>query len=146
MTRNDDGDRKALALLADSIVEDLLNTSDEDILAEFQAEGGDPEQHAAEMRASFEKMALEGRKKRMADAAAGAAASSGRAHRESAKIADMATARERLRSVVARLSSDHPLTLAARNENELSDADVLVILEDLEDLGVIDAENDDPKD
>ena len=146
MTTNDDNDRKALALLADSIVEDLFNTSDEDILAEFQKGGGDPERLAAEMRALAEKSLLSAKKGRMATATAGAAAIRRREQGQSAKIADMATARERLRSVVARMSSDHRLTLAARNESELSDADVRGLLEDLEDLGVIDPENGDAKD
>ena len=49
----------------------------------------------------------------------------------------MANARERLRRVLASCPPDMKLTLAARNENELSDADVLGMLQDLEELGII---------
>lgn len=48
-------ERAALGRLADALVEDIINTSDEDILAEFRETHGDPEKHATEMRALFEK-------------------------------------------------------------------------------------------
>lgn len=47
--------RKALDNLADALVEDILNMSDEEILAEFQEDHGDVERHIAEMRAIAEK-------------------------------------------------------------------------------------------
>jgi hypothetical protein len=42
--------------LADFLVEDILEASDEDILAEAVADGEDPEAIAAAMRALFEKV------------------------------------------------------------------------------------------
>lgn len=54
------------------------------------------------------------------------------------EVTDIAAARARLQSLIKR----HPgqLTLAARNEAELSDADVLGMLKDLAELGLIDPE------
>jgi hypothetical protein len=48
----------------------------------------------------------------------------------------MENVRERLRRTLASCPPNVKLTLAARNENELSDADVLGMLEDLEELGI----------
>jgi hypothetical protein len=40
--------------LTDALIEDILRASDEEILEEFREDGGDPDQHAAEMLALFE--------------------------------------------------------------------------------------------
>jgi hypothetical protein len=53
------------------------------------------------------------------------------------KIVSMANVRDRLRRALATCPPDVKLTLAARNENELSDADVLGMLQDLEELGIV---------
>jgi hypothetical protein len=49
----------------------------------------------------------------------------------------MANVKDRLRRALAMCPPDVKLTLAARNENELSDADVLGMLQDLEELGIV---------
>jgi hypothetical protein len=49
----------------------------------------------------------------------------------------MSDVRGRLRRVLASCPPDVKLTLAARNESELSDADVLGMLQDLEELGIV---------
>ncbi|NTF47034.1 hypothetical protein G6L77_01850 [Agrobacterium rhizogenes] len=49
----------------------------------------------------------------------------------------MAAARARLRAVVDTPGLPQKVTLAARKENELSDADILGMLEDLRELGVL---------
>lgn len=41
--------------LADFLAADILNLIDEEVLAEFRADGGDPEPNAAECRALFER-------------------------------------------------------------------------------------------
>lgn len=43
--------RQQLDNLADAFVEDIMALSDEEVLAEFIEDHGDPEQHEAEMRA-----------------------------------------------------------------------------------------------
>ena len=47
--------RKALDNLANALVEDILALSDEEVLAEFIEDGGDPEALAARMRGIFER-------------------------------------------------------------------------------------------
>jgi hypothetical protein len=46
---------RALDRLTDLLVDDILNASDEDILVELKDSHGDPNQHASDMRALFEK-------------------------------------------------------------------------------------------
>lgn len=140
MTEKPKTARAVVDRLTDALVEDILNASDEDALAEFKEGGGDPERHAADMRALFEKRLIAAHKKRLAAAKAGAAAS-----RRSAGIAapaiDIATVRARLRAALGAPGFPHKLTLAARKESELSDADILSMLDDLRELGVLPPED-----
>ena len=134
MTGTEKKGRLSLIRLADALVEDVLAASDQEILAEITETHGDPAKNAEAMRALFEKSVLKLNKDRLQAAKAGLAAS--RATVPVSKIVSMANARERLRRVLAACPSDVKLTLAARNENELSDSDVLGMLQDLEELGV----------
>lgn len=146
MSGKDNSDRKALILLADAFVEDILNMSDEEILREFQEEGGDPERNREEVLKHLERAALSANKSRMVAAKAGASARTRASHRTSRKIVDITLARARLRSIIERSQSDSKVTLAARNEDELSDEDVLSILEDLEELDSMSPGNEDRED
>ena len=74
MTGRKDNPGRPLDLLTEFLVEDILNTPDEEILAEFEEAGGDPEAHAAEMRAFLEESILTSNKAKMAAAKAGVAA------------------------------------------------------------------------
>ena len=140
MTNTDKKGREALGRLVDVLVEDVLAASDEEILAEFVETHGDPAKNSAEMRALFEKSVLKANKDRLHAAKAGLAAS--RAAPPASKIVSMENVRERLRRVLASCPPDVKLTLAARNENELSDADVLGMLQDLEELGIITSDDE----
>jgi hypothetical protein len=135
MTDTDKKAREALGRLVDVLVEDVLDASDEEILAEFAETHGDTAKNSAEMRALFEKSVLKANKDRLRAAKAGLAVS--RAAAPAPKIVNIENARERLRRVLAACPPDMKLTLAARNENELSDADVLGMLQDLEELGIV---------
>lgn len=134
MTDTDKKARESLGRLVDVLVEDLLAASDDEILAEFAEMHGDLAKNSAEMRALFEKSVLKANKDRLREAKAGLAAS--RAAAPPSKIVSMENVRERLRRTLASCPPNVKLTLAARNENELSDADVLGMLEDLEELGI----------
>jgi hypothetical protein len=134
MTGRDKKGREALARLADVLVEDMLATSDQEIVAEFVETQGDPSKNAEAMRALFEKSVLKTNKGRLRAAQAGLAAD--QAAPATSKIVSMANVRNRLRRALATCPPDVKLTLAARNENELSDADVLGMLQDLEELGI----------
>jgi hypothetical protein len=135
MTDTDKKGREALSRLVDVLVDDVLATSEADLLAELTSAQGDPAKNSAEMRALFEKSVLIANRERLRAAKAGLLAS--RAAAPTSKIASMENVRERLRRVLASCPPDVKLTLAARNESELSDADVLGMLQDLEELGII---------
>lgn len=135
MTDTDKKEREALVRVVDVLVEDVLSASDEEILAEFAETHGDPAKNSAEMRALFEKSILKANKDRLRVAKAGLVAS--RAVVPPSKIVTLKNVRDRLRRVLASCPPDVRLTLAARNENELSDADVLGMLQDLEELGIV---------
>jgi hypothetical protein len=134
--------RAALDRLTDALVEDILNASDENILAEFRESDGDPERNATDMRALFEKGLIAANKKRLAAAKAGVSASRQLPTRKPAPAIDIAAARARLRAALDAPNFPHKLTLAARKESELSDADILSMLEDLRELGVLPPEDD----
>lgn len=137
MTGENTKERAALARLADALVEDILTTSDEDILAEFKETQGDPAQNAVAMRALFEKTVIAMNKQRLADAKAAVAAARRWTAPASVKTVDIVEARRRLRRVLDTAPNNQPVTIAARKESELSDADVLGMYEDLNELGVI---------
>lgn len=132
MTKNDNKERKALTRLADALADDILNASDEEILTEFRENYGDPNRHAIETRALFEKTVIAANKGRLAAARAGASAV---LRPTDSTPVDIAEARKRLRSLRSSTSVSQPITLAARNESELSDADVLSMYEDMCELG-----------
>jgi hypothetical protein len=58
------------------------------------------------------------------------------------KTIDITEARRRLRRVLDTPANNQPVTIAARKESELSDADVLGMLDDLKELGVIAPDDD----
>jgi hypothetical protein len=134
MSENKNPEREALDRLADALVDDILNASDEDILTEFQESYGDPGRNAEEMQAIFEKSILTANKRRLAAAKVGAAASRIKGSTGAALI-DITEARRRLRAVLDNPEASKKLTMAARKESELSDADVLGMFEDLDELG-----------
>lgn len=133
---DDDKVRKALKRLDEASVEDILETSDQDILAEFQQQNGNPAQYAAAMRARFQKALLSANKGRLKAARAALDAAASSARQVAAKVVDIAEARRTLRGILASGMATGKLTLAARNETELSDADVLTMMADLRELGL----------
>lgn len=136
MTGNDNKkERNPLDRLADVFADDILNMSDAEILAEFRETHGDPEQNAREMRERFEKTLLVSNKKRLAAAKAGVAASRNMTGSPAAVI-DITAARRWLRSIGPSTDIPQSLTLAARKESEMSDADILSTVEDLIELGI----------
>lgn len=135
MTRTDKKGQAALNRLADALVDDVLAASDQEILTEFSEAQGDPAKNAADMRALFERTVLAGNKRRLKAAQAGVAAN--RIPTNAAPATVIAEARRRLRRFLASGAPGVKLTLAARNESELSDADVLGTIEDLLELGVL---------
>ena len=81
MTGDPRKERDALDRLADALVDDVLNASDEDILAELTEEHGKSARLAAEVRALFERTALQAGKVKLATAKQAAAEAPAKAPR-----------------------------------------------------------------
>ncbi len=129
--------QQALDRLTEKLVEDVFLASDAEILAEAKEEGRDVAGDAARSRAIFAKAVAAQGKRKMAAARA--------ALDSRAALVTLASRRltpEQARATLARALRAAPdaatkLTMAARKEQGLSDADVYGILEDLADLGLL---------
>lgn len=136
MTGRKSADREALDRLVDFLVEDALNASDEDILAEAREAGIEPESDAARLRALFERTVLDANKRRLLAAKAAVRADKSVPGRR-ATVLDIQEARRRLELLLEQRNTALPITMAARKESELSDADVMSMVHDLEELGLL---------
>ena len=136
MTENENSKQQALDRLTDALVDDILNASPEEILTEFDEDTGEAERHISEMRALVEKGVAQANKGRLAAAKTGAASSRITNKKTTAPI-DINEACRLMNS----LTSGQQITLAARKETELSDNDLLSMIEDLRELGVIPDDN-----
>lgn len=131
-------EREGLDRLADALVDDIMNASDEEILEEFEESDGEPERHAAEMLDLFERSVTIANKRRLAEAKAGAVASRAAIGTKGSVIPiGIEEVRRKLRAVTHNPKAPEKLTLAARKESELSDADILSLAEDLFELGAL---------
>lgn len=128
MTDDPKDDREALERLTAAMVEDLLKASEEELTAEILDEGRNPSQEAEAMAAIIERAARRCGKLRL-EAARDALKSAGKS-KPQASTADMGEARRRLAAILAAGG----VSMAARNESELSDNDVLGMLADIEEL------------
>lgn len=135
MSNKDDKALVELNRLADALVEDIFNMSDEEVMSENA--DADAASDDAQLKELFETALVKANKKRLAAAKAGAAAAREPTMRIVSPVVDIATARERIRYLVGSTELPQPLTLAARNEEELSDADILSLYEDLVELGIL---------
>jgi hypothetical protein len=135
MIRNSKDHREALARLSVTLAEDVLNASDEEFVAELLEDGRNPTDEAKVMRGLIERAARDCGKSRLA--AAKAAISAERQGPPPGKSpSDPKVARHQLASLLAR-NSTRSLSMAARNESEMSDADVVGMLADFEELGIV---------
>lgn len=135
MTRDKSNDYLAIDRLAESLVDDILNMTDEEMLAEITADGENPERIAQDARDVFERAVMTCGKAKLA--AAKKAALSGR--QQSSKILqlDPTVARQKLNKILKQHPETHnKMTLAARKGEGLSDSDVFSMLQDLEELGI----------
>jgi hypothetical protein len=127
-------ERAAFDRLKQALVDDILLETDDEILAEFAEQHGSPEANEAEMRALFEKTVILANKQRLRVARAGVAA---RKSNEARMAIPLSQARETLRRALATHAVDPTFTLAARKQSELSDTDVLDMLEAMRELGLL---------
>lgn len=129
----------ALHVFADALVDDLLNLSDAEVLAEADEDGLDPEVQAAELRARITEAVLQSGKARLL-----AAKTSLKQLQAQSTNTSPVRVQDRSR-VFARFAGDDAqlgtrLTMAARNGEGASDRELESILRDLRDLGAIDDE------
>lgn len=140
MTGGKKDTQQQLARLADSLVEDILSVSDEDILAEAAEDYGDAEAAAEHVRGLIHQAVLESSKSRLA--AAREAYQKGR-ERARPNVLNLPYAEKRA-IVDGFVASDSQLkaklTLAARKGQQLSERDLDSMLDALLELGVIDEE------
>ncbi len=144
MTRQKSNNHLALDRLAASIVNDILNMTDEEILAEIAADGENPKQVAQETKDIFDRAVTACGKAKLAAARKSVLAD----RQQGSKVLqpNPNVARQKLEKIL----KQHPetlskLTLAARNGEGLSDSDVFSMLDDFKELGVtppIDKEDD----
>jgi hypothetical protein len=137
VTKKGDKERAALDRLADFLVEDIFDVSDEEILAEFEASHGSLAVNTAEMRELFDRSLLISSKKRLAAAKAGLIESRRRRAAVKSGSLDVQKARTYLRAIVDAPGLPQKITLAARKESELSDSDIFGLIEDLQELGIL---------
>ena len=142
MTGDQRKERKALNRLADALVDDVLDSSDEEVLAEAEEDGVDATGLAEHLRGVFERTVADVGKEKLAAARQGAA----NARQSGARVVriDRADARRRYEAMIAqdpRLTEK--LTLAARKGEDQSERDVDSAIDDLTELGAFDEEDDD---
>lgn len=133
--------QELLERLTDALVEDILSASDEEILSEATEDYGDPKVEADKVRMLFEKTRAMTAKKRLV--AAREAIEQEKPEREKVIHLPPLQARRKLETLL----HEHPeatseFTLAARKGKDLSDEDVLGMLEDLQELGLYNPEDE----
>lgn len=138
MTR-DTTPRQKLLPFADALVEDWMTLSDEEVVAEFRADGFDPEVVAAELRAHIEGLVAENGKSRLARARAGLAEA--RAGRAASNVFHLPISRKQ--AILAQFAANDGrlrdrMTMAARKGEGASEREIDDMLRDLRDLGAID--------
>jgi len=121
--------------VTNTLADDILNLSDEELLKEAQDEFDDVASEISSVRNTIKSAILKSNKSRLSAA------------KEQLKQKRKATNQNNIltlaindkRALIHQAKeSVHSLTLAARNEEEMSESDINGVLQDLIDLGVID--------
>lgn len=128
--------RKKLPLsVANTLADDILNLSDEEILKEAQDEFDDVASEISNTRIAINSAILKSNKSRLS--AAKEQLEQKRKATNQNNILTL-TLNDKRALIHQAKESVHSLTLAARNEEEMSESDINGVLQDLIDLGVID--------
>lgn len=138
MSDSNNSKRAAIDRLADVLVEDILNATDAEILAEAKEDGIDPATTTARLKDVYKKALAEVRKSRLAAARVAVDDDYRGGRSETVTCLDSVASRKRVEAVLKQNPETHKkLTLAARNGEGLSDSDMQNMLEDLEELGIL---------
>jgi len=137
MSGKDRDHGKELARLTDALIENLMATPDEAIIAEVAEENGDAVAEAERMGAILTAVSKRAAKRKLEAArAALRQPRASTAHHAPSRALDVK--KRLLMEVIARQkSAPQRLTLAARNADDLTEADIDSLLEDFQDLGLI---------
>lgn len=138
-----DSHREKLDHLADALVKDILHASDEEILSETADEGKSAKTEADRIRSLLKNAEIQVAKRCLT--AAREAVSQHKNEQRRCKIIslDPLKARRALGEVLKKHpESTQQFTLAARKGKDLSDSDVMSILEDLQELGLYDPDTE----
>ncbi len=124
--------REQLNRLSDELIDNIINTSDANILKEVIEDHGDPTYEANRVRDLLKKSRIKVGKNRLQSAREGLKKSE---NKHQKRDGDTYSSKEEL-SKILRESPEIgvKLTLAARNVEEISEEDAKGILEDLEEL------------
>jgi hypothetical protein len=132
---NENQRNKLPLLVADMLVGDILDSSDEEILSEAREKYDDVDSEIEKTRNIINAAVIESRKSRLSDAKE--ELENNKAAKQKTNILSLSISDKRNLINQAK-KSVNSLTLAARNEEEMSESDADGILQDLIDLGVID--------
>lgn len=142
MTKHIVKESELLNQVTDTIVQDILDLSDEEILAEANERFGDPQHEINRLRGVIENAILYASKKNFAETKASLSA-----HRKNSQISNIvAISIAQKRSIVEQFTSkdtelQEKLTLAARKgEGIQTENDINGMVEDLVELGLINKE------
>ena len=142
MTGDQKNERNALDRLTDALVDDILDASNEELLAEVAEDGIDLAGRVGKLREVFEGAVTEVGKAKLAAARRAAA----NAERSGARVVriDRDDSRRRYDAMIAQDPNlTEKLTLAARKGEGQSERDIESAIEDLAELGAFDEEDDD---
>ncbi len=128
-----------LERIEDMIIEDILETSDDQILTEFAEEVCDVEKEMEHMRDLVKDSVFKHNKVKF-EAAKQARLSQKPQLQKEMKVVSLDRKKKIIKSLNANDNLTQKITMAARNENELSEGDLDVYLKHLIELGVIDEE------
>jgi hypothetical protein len=135
--------REMLDHLTDALVEDILHTSDKEILSEATEDSGSPAAEATRVREILKTAQTMAAKKRLS--VARTAVDQQKKEPQRGKVISLTPlqARRTLETVLQKHpESTQEFTLAARKGKDLSDSDILSMLEDLRELGLYDPDTD----
>lgn len=129
-----------LCNVMDTVSEPVLLMSDEEVLVEAVANGEDPEQSAANVKALLLNAVKEYRQRRLRSAQEEYEREAFASQRRQGSLPDSAVERRRLLNLVCMQKPDigNALTLRHRDFEELTDGDVESSLEELQELGALD--------
>ena len=125
--------REELQRLMSAIADDLTHASEQEISEDIVADGRNPTDEAEAVKKLIEEAAKQCGKDRLAAAKDAVKASKNENRSSNVSKLEASVARRQLTAVV----KQRGISLAARNESQLSDDDVRSTLDDLEELGIL---------